>query len=124
MRPLGIDLHTAFSHERIPQHATVTGQRLGIALRPELQQQPRRPLDIREQERHRSPGKVLPHQRIMHRCPERSGVPGERSSLGCFAARETLVPHLLTEVLSLALQFPAGFSRRNDPLQCVAGGHV
>ena len=34
--PLGIDLHTPLSDERIPQHATVIGQRLGIALRPEL----------------------------------------------------------------------------------------
>ena len=62
--PLGIDLHTSLGDERVPQHATVIGQRLGIARRPELPQQARRPLDIREQERHRSPGKVMPHQRM------------------------------------------------------------
>jgi hypothetical protein len=63
--PRGIDLHTPLRDERFPQHATVIGQRLGIAPRPELPQQARGPLDIREQERHRSRGKVLPHQCIM-----------------------------------------------------------
>lgn len=42
---------------------------LSVASAPELPQQARRLLDIREQERHRSPGTVLPHQRIMHGCP-------------------------------------------------------
>ena len=51
--------------ERLAQDAAVLGQRLGVAVGPELAQQPRRALDVGEQERHRPAGQVLSHEPSM-----------------------------------------------------------
>src|SRR4029453_8427309 len=47
---LCVHLHTAVTHERTPQRVTVTGQHLRVLVAP-LLQQPRRALDVGEQER-------------------------------------------------------------------------
>ena len=55
---LRVDLDAAVPRERVPQHPPVLGQRLRIPLRAELVQQPRRALDVREQEGDRAGGEI------------------------------------------------------------------
>src|SRR2546423_11617964 len=50
---LRVDLDAGVVLERLPQDAPMLGQRVRIALLAELVQQPRRPLDIRKEERNR-----------------------------------------------------------------------
>ena len=61
--PLGVDLHTPFGDERIPQEAAVLGERLPVGVRPELLQEAGGALDVSEQERHRPRGQVPRHAR-------------------------------------------------------------
>ena len=51
---LRVDLDSAVRTERVAQHSPVLGEYLRIALRPELVQEPGRPLDVREEKRDRA----------------------------------------------------------------------
>ncbi len=62
---LRVDLDAAVRCEHGTQRATVLGQRLGVRIGPELLQQARRALDVREQERHRPRRQVTPHESSM-----------------------------------------------------------
>ncbi len=59
---LGIDLDAVVSGEGGAERAPVLRERVGVRGRPERVQEPRRALDVREQERHRPAGQV-PHGR-------------------------------------------------------------
>jgi hypothetical protein len=51
--PLAIDLVAAMLFERVPQEVAMKLERVPIASRPQTLEQPGRPLDVREQQRHR-----------------------------------------------------------------------
>ncbi len=58
---LGVDLHPVVRGGRGPHQPPVLEQRRGVRLGPELVQQPRRALDVGEQERHRPRRQPLAH---------------------------------------------------------------
>ncbi len=63
---LRIDLHPLVLLPGLPQHTAVLGKHLGVRVA-QFPDQPRRPLDVREEERHR-PGRELgPHPSILSR---------------------------------------------------------
>ena len=68
--PLRVDLDAAVLCERVAHHTPVLGQQLRIPLA-ELVQQPRRALDVREQERHRAGRQLSAHAMIMALTAER-----------------------------------------------------
>ena len=51
---LRVDLDAAVRRRRLAHDPPVLGERVGVPRRPELVQQPRRPLDVGEEQRHRS----------------------------------------------------------------------
>ena len=62
---LRVHLNTSMADECLTQRAPVLGERLGIAIA-QLVEQPRRPLDVREEEGH-GPGGQLGHTMMMRR---------------------------------------------------------
>ena len=62
---LGVDLDAAVSGERIAQHAAVLGERLGVRVRPERVQQPRRALDVGEEEGDGAGREIRPHDAVL-----------------------------------------------------------
>jgi hypothetical protein len=50
---LGVHLHASMAPEYVAEDSPVLSERVGVPLGPELVQQPRRPLDVREEESHR-----------------------------------------------------------------------
>jgi hypothetical protein len=74
---LCVDLDPAARRERTAQHAPVLAERIGIRLGTELVQQPRRALDVSEEERHRARGQIFAHGRMMsEQRPRCHGVAG------------------------------------------------
>ena len=72
---LRVHLDAAVGGEGLAEHATVLGERLRVRLRPELVQQLRRALDVREEERDRAGGEVT------HRASETSARRDRRGGL-------------------------------------------
>ena len=64
----GIDLDTVMPRPHVAQHTVVLGEDIGVAVA-ELPQQPRRRLDVGEEERHR-PGRELPLHLAILSLPE------------------------------------------------------
>ena len=58
---LGVDLDPVVSGASLADHPPVLGERIGIRLSAKLVQKPRRPLDVREEERHGAGGEVARH---------------------------------------------------------------
>ena len=79
---LRVDLDPAVRGERIPERAAVLGERLGVRLRPERVEQPRRAFDVREEERHRASRERGVHARsiALAVAPELGLRPGARRS--------------------------------------------
>ena len=66
---LRVDLDAAVCGERLAQKAPVLRERLGVRVWSERVQQPRRALDVREQERDRAGRKLGPHERHIEPSP-------------------------------------------------------
>jgi hypothetical protein len=64
---LRVDLDALARRERLTQSAAMFLQRLRVLLGPELVQQLRRTLDVREEERHRPRRELGPHPSIVSR---------------------------------------------------------
>ena len=62
-----VDLDPVLSGAGLANHPAMLGERLGVALRPELAEQLRRVLDVREEEGDRAGGKLGPHLRTIMR---------------------------------------------------------
>ena len=62
---LSVHLDTALGREDFAKHSPMLCQRLRVRLRPELLQQPRRPLDVREQESDGGTRELAPHARMI-----------------------------------------------------------
>ena len=62
---LRVHLDAALGGEDLAKHPPVLCQRLRVRLRPELVQQPRRPLDVREQEGDGRARQLAPHARMI-----------------------------------------------------------
>ena len=60
---LRVHLDPALGGARLPDHAPVLGERLRVALGAELVQQPRRALDVGEEEGDGAGGEVVSHAR-------------------------------------------------------------
>ena len=58
---LRVDLDPAVRCERLAQNAAMLGERLRVVLRAQLVQQPRRALDVGEEEGDGAGGEVVPH---------------------------------------------------------------
>ncbi len=58
---LGVDLDPALGRTRLSYHPTVLGECLGVRLGPERMQEPRRALDVGEEERDGAGRKVVSH---------------------------------------------------------------
>jgi hypothetical protein len=59
--PLRIDLDSAVRRERVPEDASMLGERLRVARRAELVQKARRPVDVGEEQGDRAARRVLLH---------------------------------------------------------------
>jgi predicted metal-binding membrane protein len=70
---LCVHLDAAVAREGVPQHAAVLGQYVRVA-RSELVEQPRRALDVREQQRHRA-ARELPHGNMISQCAISAKMP-------------------------------------------------
>ena len=66
-------LHSAVLSARLPNDTPMLAERIRVALRTELAQQPRRTLDVREQERH-GPSRQLDSHGTQHRIPPIRGL--------------------------------------------------
>ena len=69
---LGVDLDPALCRARLPDDAAVLGERFGVRFGAELVEEPRRALDVGEEECDRASRKVVSHEAII--CRTRRGV--------------------------------------------------
>ena len=77
---LRVDLHPVAPQPGLPQHTPVLGKHLRIPVT-QLREQPRRPLDVGEEERHRPGRKLGLHPSILsRRAPDYQGAPTTRST--------------------------------------------
>ena len=87
---LRIHLDAAVPRESVAQHHPVLAQELGVAL-PVLAQQPRRALDVREEERNRA-RRELTHSPIMNRGRAQRPAPRRLHGRGSGAAGSSATP--------------------------------
>ena len=65
--PLVVDLVPSVALKGVPQQPPMQLERVAVSLRAEAVQEPRRPFDVREKERHRS-GRLLGHRQNYGAC--------------------------------------------------------
>ena len=78
--PLRVDLDATLCGERLTQHAAMLGECVGIAAGAELPEQPRRTLDVREQQRDGSRRKGSRHAGSIAQVRDREAYGGKTSS--------------------------------------------
>ncbi len=126
---LRVHLDPTFDGARLADHAAVLGQRLGVRLGPELVQQLRRALDVREEEGDGAGGKVgthgLDYLRVerparyavcyehAHRTPPNPHLPEQRRRLEAEAQRRgSSVATVVREAIDATVTGPTREERR------------